>query len=214
MTLKRRGETGRGCCRNCIKGHRALHRPMLNKVSINSSFIGDRNQCITDGGGQLRLSRAWEGQRWADRREEEKLNTTAGKEVYGYNESMKETTWRDRETALKKIITSSSSPLAWFPFLSVKISNTMFPHQQLPQGAGRTTRWRRAEAAYLPGGRVGQGSTGPVCSRCLLMTWSCQWESCSSSLLTTHGILMRQGTLFMLHTLDKYGLVCGFLFFF
>lgn len=44
------------CCRDCIKGHCALHRPMLNKVSINSCFIGDHNQYITDRGGQLRLS--------------------------------------------------------------------------------------------------------------------------------------------------------------
>lgn len=56
MTLKSGVETGRGCCRDCVKGHCALHRPMLNKVSINSSFIGDHNQCITDGGGQLKLS--------------------------------------------------------------------------------------------------------------------------------------------------------------
>lgn len=110
-----------------------------------------------------------------------------------------------------KIITPSSSPPAWFPFLSVKISNGMFPHQQLPQGASRTTRWWRAEAAYLPGGRAGQGSTGP----CLQPLPARDVELPVGKLLLlsshhTHGILMREGTLFMLPSLDKcVKCICG-----
>lgn len=81
MTLKSGVETGRGCCRDCIKGHCALHRPMLNKVSINSSFIGDHNQCITDGGGQLKLSTVG-GAKTGGQEDRIKQEKTPGKAVY------------------------------------------------------------------------------------------------------------------------------------
>ncbi|GAA6096872.1 uncharacterized [Tachysurus ichikawai] len=69
----------------------------------------------------------------------------------------------------------------------------MFPHQQLPQGASRTTRRWRAEAAYLLGGREGQGSNGP----CLqpLPARDVELPVGKLRLLSshhTHGILMRQ----------------------
>lgn len=49
-------KTGKGCCRNSIKGQCAVRRPMLNKLPINISFISGHNQCRTDRADQLTLS--------------------------------------------------------------------------------------------------------------------------------------------------------------
>lgn len=48
-------ETGKGCCRNSIRGQCAVRRPMLNKLPINISFISGHNQCRTDRADQLTL---------------------------------------------------------------------------------------------------------------------------------------------------------------
>lgn len=58
-------KTGKGCCRNSIKGQCAVRRPMLNKLPINISFISGHNQCRTDRADQLTLS--------IERREEERI---------------------------------------------------------------------------------------------------------------------------------------------
>lgn len=57
MTLKSL-ETGKGCCRNNIKGHCIPRMPLLNKVPINISFIS-RNQCLLGGVSQLTVSTGW-----------------------------------------------------------------------------------------------------------------------------------------------------------